>query len=194
MGLKTIWTTEVLCFELWSRALVKGVIPGVTMDVQIEYLRRIPGVVGAWRLIRWEKKKKVSVLFFDEEEISTHVKLGYVRYTVRALIPKPLQCKNCKGFGRVSSVCRGTEYIEERCVEGRRCCNSGGDHEPECPECPVRLKEIEVAKDRVANRISYVEAITIIEKASDVSEDMVVDTPQPVVNVCWQMKDTRRVK
>ncbi|KAK6322698.1 hypothetical protein J4Q44_G00074900 [Coregonus suidteri] len=36
-----------------STAPVKGVISGVTTDVQVEYLEIIPGVVGARRLTRW---------------------------------------------------------------------------------------------------------------------------------------------
>jgi hypothetical protein len=39
-----------------------------------------------------------------------------------------------------------------------------------------------------------VEAIKIIEKTCDASEEMVVDTPQPVVNVCCQTKDTQCIK
>ena len=156
VSLKRIQTTEVLCFELRNRAPVKGVISGLMTDVQVEYLKNITGVVGAWRLTRWvngEKEESLSLLlFFDKEQISTHVKLGYVKYAVRAFVPKPLQCKNCKGFGHVSSVCRRTEYTEERCVEGRQC----------------RL-------------------FLLLLKTS---EDMMVNTPQPVVNVCCQTKDT----
>jgi hypothetical protein len=64
-------------------------------------------------------------------------------------------------------VCRWREYIEERCVEERRCCNCGGDHDPKFLECPVRVKEIEVANVRAVNQISYVEGIKRIEKTSD---------------------------
>jgi hypothetical protein len=82
----------------------------VTTDVQVEYLKRIPGVVGAQRLTRWvdgENQESLSVLlFFDKEHLPMHVKLGYVRCAVRAFIPKPLQSKNCKGCGHVSTVCR----------------------------------------------------------------------------------------
>jgi hypothetical protein len=52
VSLNRIRTTEVLCFELLSRSTVKGVISGVTTDVQVEYLKIIPGVVGAQRLTR----------------------------------------------------------------------------------------------------------------------------------------------
>ena len=37
--------------------------------------------------------------------------------------------------------------------------NSGGDHDPEFLEYHVRVKEIEVAKVRAVNRISYEKAI-----------------------------------
>ena len=71
---------------------------------------------------------------------------------------------NCKGFGHVSSLCRRTEYVEEQCVEGvcrRRCCNCGEDHDPEFLECPVRVKEIEVAKVRAVNQISFTKILPL---------------------------------
>jgi hypothetical protein len=46
---------------------------------------------------------------------------------------------------RFESVCRWTEYTEERC-EGWQCWNCGGDHDPEVLECTVRVKAIKVAK------------------------------------------------
>ena len=161
VGFKTTRTTEVSCFELGSRTPVRGVIWGVKTGVQVEYTKRIPGVVGSRRLTRWVngRNRSLSVLlFYEEEHLPTHVKLGYVRYTGRAFIPEPLQRKSCKGSGHGSSVCRLTEYNEERCVEGRQCGNCGGDHDPEFPECPVRGKERKVSKVRAAKRISRAEA------------------------------------
>jgi hypothetical protein len=72
--------------------------------------------------------------------------------------------------------------------------NCGGDHDPEFLECPVRVKEIEVAKVRVVNQIAYAEESKRFEKTSDASEEKVVDRPQPVINVCCQSKDTLCVK
>ena len=57
--------------------------------------------------------------------------------------------------------------------------NSGGDHDPEFLEYHVRVKEIEVAKVRAVNQISYVEEIKRVE-------EMVVGAPQPVGNVSCQ--------
>ena len=67
----------------------------MTTDVQVNSLKRIPGVVGARRLTHWlngEREEMLYVLFFFyKEQVPTHVKLGYARYTVRAFVPKPLQ-------------------------------------------------------------------------------------------------------
>lgn len=62
VGLKRIHTTEVSCFKLQSGAPIKGVITGVTMDVNIEYLKRIPGVVGARHLTHSVNRVKVLLV------------------------------------------------------------------------------------------------------------------------------------
>jgi hypothetical protein len=46
-----------------------------------------------------------------------------------------MQCKKCKKFGHVSSVCRRREYVIEESLNVQ-CCNCGGDHLPEFPKCP----------------------------------------------------------
>jgi hypothetical protein len=40
-----------------------------------------------------------------------------------------------------------------------KCCNCGGDYISEFPECPVRVKEVEVSRIRAVQQISYVEAV-----------------------------------
>jgi hypothetical protein len=52
----------------------------VTTDVQVEYLKRIPGVVDARPLGEWRKIRTfVSSVVFDKGHLPKHVKLGYVR-------------------------------------------------------------------------------------------------------------------
>jgi hypothetical protein len=41
MSLKRIRTTEVLCFDLWSRAPIKGVISGVTTYIKVEDMDKL---------------------------------------------------------------------------------------------------------------------------------------------------------
>lgn len=50
LGITRIANSKVSCFELQNRAPVKAVIVGVSMDVEIEYFKRIQGVVGGLRL------------------------------------------------------------------------------------------------------------------------------------------------
>ena len=50
-----------------------------------------------------KKEQSVSLLLmFDEEYLPSYVKLGYIRYAVRAFV----QYKKCTKFGHVSNVCR----------------------------------------------------------------------------------------
>lgn len=59
-----------------------------------------------------KKEESYSVLLmFDEEYLSKHVNMGYVRYTVRTFLNKPLQCRNYKKYGHV--LCRRNQHIVE---------------------------------------------------------------------------------
>ena len=77
----------------------------------------------------------------------------------------------------MSSVCRQTCFIEE--FVNVKCCNCGGGHVPEFPECPVAVQSpyVEVVKSVIGAR------------GHSSEEDMVMDAPQPVVNVVRQSSD-----
>ena len=94
--------------------------------------------------------------------------VGYVRYAVRAFVPKPLQCKNCKGYVHVSTD--GQSILKNGVQKGNGVV--GGDQYLDFLECPIRVKEIDVAKDRAVNLISYVEVIKTIKKTNDAGEDI----------------------
>lgn len=81
------------------------------------------------RVVDGKREESLSVLQLFEEELPTHVKLGYIRYSLKAFVYKPLQCQNCKKCGHTSIVCRLKKYVveESECV---RCCNCGGNHIP----------------------------------------------------------------
>ena len=67
------------------------------------------------------------------------------------------------------------EESDEAC-----CCNCDGNHIPEFPECPVRMKEVAVPWIRAIQHVSYKEAVKIPEGVS--REDIVVDVPQSAMN------------
>lgn len=75
-------------------------------------------------------------------------------------IYRPLQCIICQSEKPRCGIC-GENHYEGECVaeengEGAKCCNCSGDHEVKSLECPIRVKEIEIAKIRAVQRVSYV--------------------------------------
>lgn len=65
----------------------------------------------------------------------------------------------------MSSICRRNISVEES--EDARCCSCDGNHVPEFTECPVRLKEVKVARIRAAEQVSYTEAVKIVKRVDD---------------------------
>jgi hypothetical protein len=62
------------------------------------------------------------------------------------------------------------------------------------PECPVKTKEVAVARIRAIQQDSYVQAVKIAEGVSS-REEMVGDVPQSAVNAMQEKDpDTRTVK
>ena len=85
------------CIDLRSRAPAKGVIAGVSLDVDNEYLsQKIQGVACARRLTLMVngRENSLSIFLLFEETLPE-----YVRYVVRTFVSKPLQCGNGKGYG-----------------------------------------------------------------------------------------------
>ena len=58
-----------------------------------------------------------------------------------------------------------------------------GTHVPNSLECPVRVKEYEVASVSAFMQLSYTEAREVVEGVRG-AEDMVVDAPQTVEIQC----------
>lgn len=73
-------------------------------------------------------RRSLSVLVFFDELLPFRVQLGDVNYSVRAFIPRPLQCTHYKMFGHVPIVCRqekprcgifGKDHYERDCLQKR---------------------------------------------------------------------------
>ena len=106
--------TEGVCSvpqeDLRSRAPIKVVTSGVALEVNAKDIREeLDEAVWIKRLTRIvggvPKPTPPILLFFDEESLPI-LYLGYMRFPVRAFMPKPMQCYKCTLFGHVSSVCR----------------------------------------------------------------------------------------
>ena len=68
---------DVLCVSLWNRAPLKMVISDITLKVDVEEMKNIPGVIDAHRInpvVNGEKVNSLSViLFFDKKSLPTQV-------------------------------------------------------------------------------------------------------------------------
>jgi hypothetical protein len=67
LDIKPVDGCDISCFELRSMATVRGVISGVSEDVDIALLKEIPGVVDARRMncmVNGRKEKNLSVQVF----------------------------------------------------------------------------------------------------------------------------------
>lgn len=102
------------------------------------------------------------LLFFDEESLPSHIRLGFMRYPARAFVHKPHECKT---FGR---VCGMEEY---HMPDEVKCCNCGGEHAPKILKCPVRVKKTAVARARCVQRVSYLEEVRRVEGTSGGEEN-----------------------
>lgn len=112
--------------------------------------RKTPGAVGVRRLSRMvngRNEKCVSATLLKKGGLSLFTKMGYVNYLVSAFVPRVLQCTNCKALGHVSCVCRKLDMSDHfaKIEEDYECWNCGGEHSHESPECPLRMKEAEIA-------------------------------------------------
>ena len=83
---KALWlckllTHEVASYDYRSRAPIKGVISGFSVDIEASWFKmNMPGIVDSHCLTRNLNGKKEENL--DEEFLQTHIKLGYMRCAV----------------------------------------------------------------------------------------------------------------
>ena len=166
----------------WS----KGVIWGVPIRVTIEEIKtNIKGGVlkNAQRIqITREGVRKDSeyvVLEFEEEVIPKKVALGFISYSVREYVPKPMRCYNCQRFGHIAKACKG----RQRCAtcgedheygqcnhEQPKCCNCGGNHSVAYGGCEVMKREMEIQQVRTQNKVTYAEAVKTVGKRGGLDE------------------------
>ena len=94
------------------------------------------------------------VTIIDVCVFTTRSKVGIYKIL---FVQNLMQCKKCKNFVHVSSVCRQKELLLKSM--NVKCCNCGGDYISEFPECPVRVKEVEVSRIRAVQQIFNVETV-----------------------------------
>ena len=99
------------------------------------------------------------------------IKVGYLKVKVDLFVPNPLRCFNCNKSGHKSQRCKttakcqrcGKDKHEEQCNGPQICFNCNGPHAASAKECPDCKKEKEIQRIRVEKRISFPEAIQLVE-------------------------------
>jgi hypothetical protein len=62
VGITRMVSSNVSCFQLWTKAPAKGVTCGLLVEMKKGFpVTRVPGVVSARRMTRMEKNKKVCL-------------------------------------------------------------------------------------------------------------------------------------
>ena len=112
----------------------------------------------------------LSFFCFEAEYLPDEVMSGYVSYPVRAFVPNPLRCFRCQAYGHIAAVCRREIPRCEKCAGGHKtkkcvvsveklCVNCGGGHLAGDQKSPVQESQVEVARVRVKQKMSYAEAV-----------------------------------
>lgn len=83
-----------------------------------------------------------------EKTLPKSVQIGYMSYSVREYIPKPIRCYKCQRMGHTAQQCKGKmrcarcggqhEYGKCEKETKIKCCNCGGEHSAELGGCEVQ--------------------------------------------------------
>lgn len=162
----------------------KGVIWGIPLEMSTDEIKaNIKGgkIKEAKRLTMFKEGVRTEtgsiLLEFEGENLPTKVTLGYIAYSVREYIPKPLRCFKCQRFGHNAAVCKGRvrcprcgeDHEYENC--GRKmqpkCCSCGGEHSVTYAGCQIMKREMQIQQVRVKNKTSYAEAVKMVNQKTE---------------------------
>lgn len=106
------------------------------------------------------------ILTFNLHDHPERIQIGYLSVRVDKYIPNPLRCFSCQKFGHGSASCKckpvcctcGEDGHQLPCTRPPKCCNCEGNHPASSKDCPVWIKEKEIQRIRVTQKISYPQA------------------------------------
>ncbi|GBN22689.1 hypothetical protein AVEN_68028-1 [Araneus ventricosus] len=115
---------------------------------------------------------KHLILTFDSAKLPEHIKVEYMRLSVRAYIPNPLRCFQCQRFGHSKTSCRGTltcarcaevGHDSSRCTAAEKCVNCKDAHTSFSRNCSAWKLEKEIITTKIKKQISYPEARKLVK-------------------------------
>ena len=164
---------------------MKGVMTGVALSAEEVQLKlKLLSVCDACCLVRRRSggecgERHSVMLSFDAESLPDKVMVGSVSYPMRAFVPKILWCFRCQVYGHVAAVCRRESPRCVKCAGGHEtkecvvsvekvvCVSCGVAHGAGAQRCPVRERQVEVARVRLVQKVLYAEAVKrVVEEDS----------------------------
>lgn len=99
-------------------------------------------------------KEMLCVVMHFEKTLPNSVQMGYMNYSVREYIPRPLRCYKCQRMGRTAQQCKGKlrcarcggQHEYGKCEKDAKvkCCNCEGEHleDVKCREKPEKSRRL----------------------------------------------------
>jgi len=181
-----------------AMAKVRGVISGVPLSMSMDDVKKeIQGgkIVEATRLKTKRDgtlKETLSVVVQFERTLPKAVQMGYMNYSVREYIPKPLRCYKCQRMGHTAQQCKGKlrcarcggQHEYGKCEKDAKikCCNCGGEHSAAFGGCEVQREAREAQKVRFLNKVSYAEALKKVRETNHRNDSKMVQRNTTPIN------------
>lgn len=192
---------KVTAYEPSSRSAAVGVIRDVETNLSdAEITENIRSTVRITRLRRLGASESVKINFAGTE-LPSHVLLGHVRHSVAVFKDRPIQCKNCSGFGHRAIACKrppgcsrcgechvttGKEKVD--CSDRpAKCLNCNGSHEATSPLCPRWKHEQDILTYAKNHDLSFPSAKSALQQlkqsnlAEKNSQPNIKSTDQPLI-------------
>ena len=130
------------------------------------------GVTEVYRIGRKEQGKVIPtstlILTFDRPSLPERIVTAFYNLRVRQYVPNPLRCFKCQRFGHTQQRCMSVNAVcgkcgssvhdQQPCDKPPHCVNCEGDHPANDNQCPTFLREREIQKIRVTEKVSFPEA------------------------------------
>jgi len=175
---------------------VRGIIFGVPCDLTVEQIAEEVKALSARRLERWsngQKEPTENVILTFQDDLPTHVVLGFIRRKVKPYVPLPLRCANCQRFGHHATKCHrkqrcvrcGEEHDLESCPTKENpdqinCVNCKGQHSAAYRKC-TRYQEVsQMLKVAVHEKISYRDALQKVRSEAESVEPLTSTPLRPI--------------
>ncbi len=108
------------------------------------------------------------ILTFDRPSLPERIVTAFYNLRVRQYVPNPLRCFKCQRFGHTQQRCMSVNAVcgkcgssvhdPQPCDKPPHCVNCEGDHPANDNQCPTFLREREIQKIRVTEKVSFPEA------------------------------------